>query len=121
MRAPIDAQAAASGSLATRRFRERVGRERPVDDLSGRVAQQAVVRPGVSPQELESGVDADMIALGDNAFGLLDQDARFQRALELGSDDERVVQGAFLENADRRDVGERLRDLLVFGAERYWS
>jgi hypothetical protein len=55
---------------------------------------------------------------GDDAFGLFDHDARFERALQLGQDDMSVAQRAFLKNGDRGDVSERLRDLLVFEAER---
>ena len=79
----------------------------------GRLAEQAVVRPGVPRSKLERRVDRDVVAFGDDALGLFDHDPRFERALELRRDDARIVQRPFLEDADRGDVGERLRDLLV--------
>ena len=57
------------------------------------------------------------VAFGDDALGLLDDDPRLERALELRRHHERIVQRPFLQDADRGDVGERLRDLAVFGAE----
>ena len=66
---------------------------------------------------MKAVVDADVVVFGDDAFGLFDHDTRFERALELRRDDVAVAQGAFLEDADRGDVGERLGNLLVFGAE----
>jgi hypothetical protein len=90
------------------RFCERVSGEGLVDDLVGGLAQQAVVSAGVATQQFEGGIDADVIAFRDDAFGLFDHDARLERYIELGSDDAPIVQGTLLEYADRGDVGERL-------------
>ena len=81
--------------------------------------QSSAAQTTAAPSILVAGIGN--IFLGDDAFGLFDHDARLEGALKLGEDDVSIVQGAFLEDADRGDVGERLGDLLVLEAERFGS
>jgi len=73
---------------------------------------------GVAAQEHEGVIDADVAVFGDNALRLFYYDARFEGALKLGEDDVSLAQGAFVQDADRGDVGKRLGDLLVLRTER---
>src|SRR5687768_5387929 len=80
------------------------------DDGVREVADAAVTTSGVVPDEGERVVDADPASLRDDPFGLLDDDAAVERALELFGEYLAAADGAFLQQSDRGDVGQGLHD-----------
>ena len=81
--------------------------------LAGHLGEFAVVLPGVPAQGVEGRVDRDAVRLGDRALRLFDRDPAVQRALQLLGEHLAPADGAFLEQPDRRHIGQCLHDLHV--------
>ena len=73
---------------------------------------------GVAAQAVERGGHGELSVLGEDAFGLLDDDAAVECGLELFGDDLSVADGAFLQDADGGDVGQGLAEAEVGVGER---
>ena len=80
------------------------------DDRLGDVGQLAVVGTGVGAQPFECLVHPETVALGDGAFGLLDDDPAVQRALQLRGQPVSVARRRVLQQRDGGGMGKRLRD-----------
>ena len=88
------------------------------------VVTLAVVLAGCAAQEFKRFIHVELAAFGDDPFGLLDQNASVERGLELFGDDLTLSDGPSLQQPDRGDVRECLREsdndlveLARFGAE----
>ncbi len=88
------------------------GRRRKVDaacdDAPGDLGQAQVLGACVAAQPVERGVHGEPGALGQHPLGLLDDDPAVQRGLQLLVDDLAATDRPFLQDADRRHVGQRL-------------
>src|SRR5581483_6329416 len=71
-----------------------------VDDRSCYLGEQSVVVAGVGAHQRECLGEADVLAFGEDAFGLFDQHAAIEGDLELFGDHLAVSQGADLQEAD---------------------
>jgi hypothetical protein len=89
-----------------------------VDDVAGEVGEPLVSVAGVSAQQCEGLVHVQAEALGDPAFGLLDDDLAVECGLELLGEGLGVAHVPFLQQADGGDVGQCLPDAQVGLAER---
>jgi hypothetical protein len=69
-----------------------------------------VVAAGVGAEQVERLVDGDAQALREAALGLFDDDATVQRPLQLLGEDLATADRSFLQEPDRRDVGQGLHD-----------
>lgn len=74
----------------------------------------------MAAQPLEGLVQADAVALGEDALGLLDEDATIEGVLELLCTLLGPRDLAFLQDAGRGHVGERLRESNVVVVEGAW-
>jgi hypothetical protein len=57
--------------------------ESTFDDIAGGLTETAIVAAGIPAQYGEGVVQTEAAMFGDDAFGLLDHDARFERRFEL--------------------------------------
>jgi len=102
----------------------RVGEHGPCD-----LAQTKVVASRVGADQHECVVDADAASLGKCTFGLLDRDAAVQCPLQLLGEHSPAAAGPLLQQADGRDISQRLHDLDIgfdvacprFGPLRWWA
>src|SRR4051794_31929672 len=80
------------------------------DDRSCEVGELAVVGAGVAAQGGERLVHVDVQPLGEDALGLLDQNAAVQCGLQLNDHGVGLEIGAMLQDGGGGDVGQRLGD-----------
>jgi hypothetical protein len=78
------------------------------DEVAGYVREALVGVAAVVAQQSEGLVHVDAEALGEFAFGLLDDDPAVQGGLELLGDGFAAAHVAFLQQADGGDIGEGL-------------
>src|SRR6266568_2010454 len=90
---------------------------RPVDEGLGQIGQAAVAGPGMVSQEGECLIHAQAEALGELAFGLLDDDPAVQRELELLVEGVAMLHAALVQQADGGHVGQGLPEAYVRRAE----
>ena len=67
----------------------------------------------MAAQRGEGFVHADAVALGEHAFRLFDEHTAVERLLELLGQQRAAMGQPLLKDADGRDVGKRLRQLLI--------
>src|SRR5690242_2844097 len=79
-----------------------------VDDPAGEIGELHVVAAGVVAQLVERGGQLQAAVLGQDAFGLLDDDAAVEGELKLLVEQFPAVDGPLLQDADRRHVRECL-------------
>ena len=87
---------------------EYVGGDVGLDDLAGYFGQSCVVGAGVATQPVEGRGHGQVPALGEHSLGLLDDYPTVQRGLQLFGDQFTAPDGAFGQDPDRGDVGQRL-------------
>ena len=76
------------------------------DDLRGDIVETAVVGPGVGAELVERVGHLELLAFGDHALGLLDDDPAREGVVELIVDGVGFGDLAVLQDGDRGDVGE---------------
>src|ERR1700733_10310378 len=94
----------------TREFGERSGVEMTVDHVACYGTEAAVVRSSVATDTRKRYVHADIAALGEDALGLLDQNATVKCTLQLLHDPPRLAHRALLDQGYGRDVRHALSE-----------
>lgn len=88
------------------------------NDPAGHLGQPCVVGAGVAAHPVEGRVHGEVAALGEHPLGLLDDHSTVQRGLELLGEHLTAADGAFGQDPDRRDVGQRLTQRQVSVGQR---
>ena len=91
-------------------------REAAVDELARHHAEAHPVRPGVVAHERERLVDRHAAGLRDHALRLFDDDPAVERRLKLLREHGALADGALVQDADGRDIRERLRGVEILTA-----
>lgn len=92
--------------------------EGALDDFCRHRAELQMVAAGVVAHQGEGGVESHVRARGEDAFGLLDQEAVVEWALQLLGQDLPGSDGALLQECDGGDVAKRLLEVDVLLAQR---
>lgn len=85
--------------------------------MPSQIGQQEVAPAGVVPEPVERRSHVEPRPLGHHPLRLLDDDSAVERGRELVVDGVSLLDGAMLQDADGRNIGERLSSDEVLIAE----